>query len=695
MKVKAKDIAKAAGVSTTAVSLVLNGKDSRISEATKEKILRISREMAFQSEITVQPGGSQRVKTLGLVLPDLKDPVFYKLLIYIQEYAFQKGYMVFFCACGDDAERCCTIVEGLVVKNVDGLAVVAPSTLEKDDSLTKTLHTIQDNGVPLVLLDRAVYSIFSDFVTTDNKYGGRAAAEKLVQAGAKQIGCILGPAQVYTTKYKMKRYAQMKKIIEFFNSPKISRMGEYMLTGRYIMVLFALASVFVIFDISVAGVLTFACITGITLVLCEDLLAPFPPFLFLCLIGTKCYNSFSVFIQYKALGAVLIICVIMHFVLHWKKPVLKGFLTLPMIFVSAAVMLGGVGFISKREYFSGASIFYILALGVGMLLLYTVFNTHINVHKDYSLMDKLSLIMVIIGCFGTFMVASYYLTHINEVIDTKTILYFQWRNNCSTFLMLSIPFAFYRGNKKSYSIMFGFLFYFAILLTGSRGGLVFGAIELMMCCILFFLYDRERRFAYIAILACICFALMIFSREFLSFFGYTFDRLMSAINGVLVGEQKEVRVFQYERGIKDFLGHPIFGTGIGYMGNIDIYDPADFSICWYHCEPIQIAASMGIVGILAYVYQFIKRMFLLWRKPTLFNMTVFLSYVSLELMSLVNPGIFCPIPYLLIVTIFFVVVEKSTYGEYQPKIYVMPSSQKDDTPDGDDDDDEVTDTVKV
>lgn len=91
--------------------------------------------------------------------------------------------------------------------------------------------------------------------------------------------------------------------------------------------------------------------------------------------------------------------------------------------------------------------------------------------------------------------------------------------------------------------MFGFLFYFAILLTGSRGGLVFGAIELMMCCILFFLYDRERRFAYIAILTCICFALMIFSREFLSFFGYTFDRLMSAINGVLVGEQKEVRVF--------------------------------------------------------------------------------------------------------------------------------------------------------
>ena len=75
MKVKAKDIAKAAGVSTTAVSLVMNGKDSRISEATREKILRIAREMKFQGEISVRPG-SQRTKTLGLVLPDLEGPVF-------------------------------------------------------------------------------------------------------------------------------------------------------------------------------------------------------------------------------------------------------------------------------------------------------------------------------------------------------------------------------------------------------------------------------------------------------------------------------------------------------------------------------------------------------------------------------------------------------------------------------------------
>jgi uncharacterized membrane protein YobD (UPF0266 family) len=76
------------------------------------------------------------------------------------------------------------------------------------------------------------------------------------------------------------------------------------------------------------------------------------------------------------------------------------------------------------------------------------------------------------------------------------------------------------------------------------------------------------------------------------------------------------------------------------------------------------------VGIVAYAYQFIKRNMLIWRKATLFNMTIFLSYVSLEMMSLVNPGVFCPVPYLLFVTLFMVVVEKSD-GEIQEKIFIL------------------------
>ena len=462
---------------------------------------------------------------------------------------------------------------------------------------------------------------------------------------------------------------------------KLGRMRELMITGRYMMLLFTVTAVFAIFEWNVLGVLVLACIVGVTLVICDDLLATFMPFMLVCLVASKCYNSYSIFIQYVPLGIVLIVCLILHFVLYRKKLSFKGSLTGSMLFVSVAVTLGGIGFISKEEYFSGVSLFNIFALGFGMVLLYGIFYTHLNVRKSYSLIEKVTLIMVISGCFASLVTIAFYMVNINEVLETRTLLYMQWRNNYSTFLMLCIPFAFLRGNKQPYSIVLGFVFYFCILLTGSRGGLVFGAVEMLMCCALFILYDRRRRLTYITICVCIVFALLIFSSEFISFFGSTIDRLLSAINGVLIGEQQEVRYYQYMRGIGDFLEHPIFGTGIGYMGNRDVYAGADFSIAWYHCSPIQIAASFGIVGIAAYSYQFIRRMILLWKKPTMFNMTVFLSYVSLELMSLVNPGIFSPIPYLLIVTMFFAIVERCNKGEPQETISTSTPKESDDKKD--------------
>ena len=107
------------------------------------------------------------------------------------------------------------------------------------------------------------------------------------------------------------------------------------------------------------------------------------------------------------------------------------------------------------------------------------------------------------------------------------------------------------------------------------------------------------------------------------------------------------------------------------MANRDIFKNKPGALCWYHCEPIQIAGSFGTVGIIAFVYQFIKRNVLIWKKATLFNMTIFLSYISLELMSLVNPGILCPVPYLLLITIFMIVVEKCDDGEAQEKIPIL------------------------
>lgn len=452
---------------------------------------------------------------------------------------------------------------------------------------------------------------------------------------------------------------------------KLAFVRSFFLTTEWMIMLCCLAAVFTTLGLQVYGTLIFGFIVAIVFLLSDDFMATLLPFLLTVMISIHCYDSYNTFMQYKLLAIPLVLCLILHFVFYWKPIKIQGSQFWPMVFVSASMLLGGLGFITPQEYFAPTSLYHMAGLGFGMVFLYLLFYANIDIKKDYSLINMLTKIMVIAGAFGSFMVFSFYIININKVLDIKGLLFMQWRNNLSTLLMIVMPFPFLLANRKSYATILGFIYFFAILLTGSRGGMVFGGIELAMCIVMYALYDKRRRIAYIFICICISFAVLIFFRQFVEFFNDTINRLFTAVSGFLIGESTEVRAIHYARGINDYLNHPIFGTGLGYMGNRDVHASKEFSLCWYHCEPIQVAASLGTVGIVAFIIQFVRRNVLIWRKVTLFNITVFISYIGLELMSLVNPGIFCPLPYLMLITLFLVILEKCDTGEYQERIGLL------------------------
>lgn len=469
----------------------------------------------------------------------------------------------------------------------------------------------------------------------------------------------------------------MEKIFKSEQSLKrIKKIRAFLLSDKWMAILFCLAGMFTSLgalypekQVEVIGTIVFVYILGFSICLSDDIMAGLAPFSLTALVAIKCYDSFDIFMGYFWWFVPIAGLLLFHLIAYRKKLNTKGTQFKPMLFVSIAILLGGFGFISTEEYFALTSLYHMFGLGFAMLFVYAYFYAHIDAKRDYSLIDHVTKVMVLTGCFASFMIISYYIININDVIDRSGLLYMQWRNNASTILMITIPFAFFMANKKSYATVLGFIFYFALLLTGSRGGMVFGSVEIVMCIVMYMLYDKRRRLAYIIICACILFGFLAFAPQITEFLGYTLDRLFTAVNEFLMGESTEIRAAHYARGINDFLSHPIFGTGLGYMGNRDVHASVEFALCFYHCAPIQVCASFGIVGIITFGYQFIKRNMLIWRKATLFNMTIFLSYISLEMMSLVNPGVFCPIPYLLYVTLFMVLVEKCD-GEFQEKIIV-------------------------
>jgi hypothetical protein len=209
------------------------------------------------------------------------------------------------------------------------------------------------------------------------------------------------------------------------------------------------------------------------------------------------------------------------------------------------------------------------------------------------------------------------------------------------------------SRRKSPYILIGFLGYFAMLVSGSRGGLIFGTIEFMLCLLMTISFDKKRRRLNVAVFAGLIIIFIMLASDLLGFIGKTFKRLLEY-------EENKIRLGLLERAVEDFKSNPLFGRGLGYFGNRDIHKSAKFSLCWYHSSPFQIIGSFGIFGAVCYAFQFFIRMRTVFKNFDFFTCSVFLSWLGIEMMSLVNPGVFCPFPYLLMVTFSFVVLEK--YG---------------------------------
>lgn len=268
---------------------------------------------------------------------------------------------------------------------------------------------------------------------------------------------------------------------------------HYLSTDWFMWVCFLIACFITVLRVEAIGLLIFAAIICAILVFCEDVIIALEPFLLLCLCLIKCNNSYDEFIKMVWLAVPAAAAIIFHFI-YYQRKLPHGELFWPMLAVSVAVTLGGLGKITAKEYFSLMPIFFTLGLGFGMLLFYNLMNSHIRLRENYSLPDKISKIMIIMGLFCCFMILEYYGEHLDKVLSTHGLLAFQWRNNASTFLIFALPFAFLRSIKGNHGWFWvGMLFYGCMMITGSRGGAIVGTAEVMMCMIALLCLDKRHR----------------------------------------------------------------------------------------------------------------------------------------------------------------------------------------------------------
>ncbi len=456
------------------------------------------------------------------------------------------------------------------------------------------------------------------------------------------------------------------------NNPRIKavteKLNKFISSGYYSLMLLCLASVFIVIGKEVTGVYTFAFIIALTMLVDSDLLPALEGVLVTCCFAIRCKNSGPDFFKlwYLAIPALAVF----FCSLFARKRKLKLYSFTPgMIAVSLALITGGAGSIYWKSYFSPTSLFYMASLGFGMIIIVSYVAPSLRYDRGEDFARRFCGMHITAIFTLTVSLLKEYITRFDEFSSKFSALPFQWRNNAATILMMCMPFAFYLAAKNYGRILTGFLAYIAILFTGSRGGLLFGTVEFIICLLLLIILDKRHRKANLITGGVFILTCVLAGKILGEIVSYAVERMLNP-------DENSIRLSLLKRGLNDFRENPVFGRGLGYMGNRDIHHSAKHTLCWYHCSPVQVLASTGITGVIAYTFLNIQRLICFIKNISFFSVILFTAFTALEMMSLVNPGIFAPYPYLMFATIYFAVMESYKAESRESLILMMKGTQQ-------------------
>ncbi len=177
-----KDIAEESEVSTATVSKIINNKDTNISSKTRERVLSIIKKYNYSPNKVASAMITKKSFTIGLIIPDITNEFFPRLVRGVEVYANSKGYSVVLCNSDNDAKKEVDYIKMLADKMIDGIILTTSST-----GIVNFQKNLNAN-IPIVTIDRSLDdSQFIGSVSIDNVLGSYKAVSHLIKNNCKNI----------------------------------------------------------------------------------------------------------------------------------------------------------------------------------------------------------------------------------------------------------------------------------------------------------------------------------------------------------------------------------------------------------------------------------------------------------------------------------------------------------------------------
>jgi len=197
--VSIKEIAREADVSIATVSNVIN-KSYKVTEKTKKRVEDIIKKYNYRINIGASSLRSKVSKLIGVIVPEISNPLFSKLNDEIEKYASEIGYSIVICNNNYDYKKDIEHIEMLESRNVDGLIMI-PSIEDK-----KVLVPAIRSNIPTVLINSTIEKCNCDAVVVDIYKAVFAVVNYLASLGHKKILYTNEEPSLFVSQERLKGY---------------------------------------------------------------------------------------------------------------------------------------------------------------------------------------------------------------------------------------------------------------------------------------------------------------------------------------------------------------------------------------------------------------------------------------------------------------------------------------------------------
>lgn len=202
MNVSIKDIANALNLSKATVSWILSGQGESkgFSEKTIKRVKEYAESVNYRPNLVARSLSLGFSKTLGLIIPFLRDSYYAQMAYYIEKEAAKHGYSLIVCSSEGDGNKEYELIYTLIAKRVDGV-IMAPTKTE-----VKGIKYLQKLDMPFVLVDRYYQNMSTNYVIVDNFGSAYELVGSLLDKGAKKIAAMVTDAHLFVMEQRVEGY---------------------------------------------------------------------------------------------------------------------------------------------------------------------------------------------------------------------------------------------------------------------------------------------------------------------------------------------------------------------------------------------------------------------------------------------------------------------------------------------------------